>query len=177
MKGIKKELLDFLSQGEVVPQGLSHTTRLDVLLTFQKKTILTKFILYQFLGAFFTLSFCPQFGIGLVEGHGITHYFRLIGDWACALFCGSLFLSAGMILSFIGMKGEELWWVWRHYKARLIFSPALLWSMLMLANISFESPKESTSYHLSWFVAALLAQAFWFGLRNVYFKKQAAHRP
>jgi hypothetical protein len=172
MSESKKEFLQFLTQATAVPSALAKTTRLDVLLTFKKKSILTKFALYQFLGAFFTLSFCPQFGVGLVEGHGITHYFRMIGDWACAVFCGSLFLSAGMLLAYVGMKGEELWWVWRHYKMRLIFSPALLWSILMLANVSFESPKETASYHLSWFAAAILAQAFWFITRSLYVRKQ-----
>jgi hypothetical protein len=166
MKEIKKEFIEFVTRQENPPAALSLSTKRDIQLSFKKRSILSKFILYQLLGAFFTLTFCPQFGVGFIEGHGITHIFRVIGDWACAAFCGSLFLSAGMVISYIGMKGEELWWVWRHYKFSLVLLPAVMWSSLMLMNVSFETNKESITYHATWIISAILAQIFWLSLRS-----------
>lgn len=166
MDNKKSEFLEFISQSELPPQSLDLSTKKDILLSFHKREILSRFIFFQVIGALFTLSFCPQFGIGLVEGHGITHIFRMIGDWACAAFCGSLFLSAGMITCYLGMKGEELWWVWRRYKFTLCILPSVMWSTLMLLNISFEHKSETISYHLTWIVSALIAQSLWLSLRS-----------
>jgi hypothetical protein len=166
MKEIKKEFIEFITVQENPPAALSMSTKRDIQLSFKKRSILSKFIFYQLLGALFTLSFCPQFGIGFVDGHGISHFFRVIGDWACAAFCGSLFLSAGMVISYIGMKGEELWWVWRRYKFSLILLPALMWSSLMLMNVSFETSSETIAYHLTWIISAILAESFWLSLRS-----------
>jgi hypothetical protein len=113
------------------------------------------------------MSVCPQFGLGLVEGHGITHTFRMIGEWACAAFCGSLFLTSGLLAAFIGMEGEELWWIWRRYKISLIFLPSILWSGLMLTNMSLQLPGESFLYHLTWIVAAVFVEIVFFQIRSV----------
>jgi hypothetical protein len=166
MEDKKKEFIDFIATSETPPKSLSAITQKDIILSFQKQTILTKFLFFQILGALITLTFCPQFGVGFVEGHGITHFFKSIGDWACAAFCGSLFLSAGMIVCFLGMKGEELWWIWKRYKYSLFLLPSLMWSSFMLMNISFENPGETMAYHLTWIISAFIAQAFWLSLRS-----------
>lgn len=166
MKDDKNDFLEFITQSEIPPKSLSLSVKQDILLSFHKKAIIAKFIFFQILGAALTLSFCPQFGIGLVDGHSITHFFRLLGDWVCASFCGSLFLSSGMLVAYLGMKGDELWWVWRHYKYSLILFPPALWFILMLTNVSLNLESESVLYHLTWIVAALLSQAFWLTLRS-----------
>lgn len=163
----KKELLEFMAGGEVPPSQLSEMTRKDVLLSFQGRAILSKFIAFQVLGAIISLSFCPQFGVSFfVEGHGITHVFRMIGDWACALFCGALFLSIGPVLAFLSMKGEEVWWVWRHHKYSLVILPPAFWSILMVLNQGLNLPEENMSYHLTWLVAALFTQTILLKLRS-----------
>jgi hypothetical protein len=166
-----RDFLEFLTSRETAPVGLSRVVRKDIELSFRSYSIICKFLAFQFLGAFFSLSVCPQFGLGLAEGHGITHHFRIIGDWACAAFCGSLFLSSGMMVAFIGMKGEELWWVWRRYRLPLIFLPTLLWTGLMFTNISLKLPKESWSYHLIWIIVAMIAQSLFFILRSIPVKR------
>lgn len=166
MNDNKKEFLEFITQSEHPPVDLNQVTKKDIQLSFQKKSILSKFLIFQLIGACFTLAICPQFGIGFSEGHGIAHYFRMVGDWACAAFCGSLFLSSGMIVCFLGMKGEELWWVWRRYKYSLFVLPSSMWSLLMLLNISFENQSETIAYHLTWIISAFIAQAFWLNLRS-----------
>jgi hypothetical protein len=90
----------------------------------------------------------------------------MIGDWACASFCGSLFLSSGMLFAFMGMKAEELWWIWRRFKFSLIFLPALLWSCLMLTNLSLRLPSETPSYHVTWILMAILVQGLWLQVRS-----------
>lgn len=174
---MKKEFLEFLTSKEHTPERLKSLVKKDVLLSFHAKSIIAKFLGYQLLGALFSMSVCPQFGLGLVEGHGITHMVRMVGDWACAAFCGSLFLSSGLIVAFIGMKGEELWWIWNRYKFSLIFLPALLWSGLMLTNISLDLTSESTSYHMVWIVAAVLAQWALLKTRSNLFLKQVTLTP
>ena len=169
---MKKEFLEFLIQKDTPPAALKRAVQKDITLSFRGTSIVTKFIFFQLLGALFSLSVCPQFGLGLVEGHGITHMFRMMGDWVCAAFCGSFFLSVGMLVAYMGMKGEELWWVWRRYKFSLIFLPAVLWAGLMLMNFTTAFVSEAPSYHLVWLVTAILAQAIFFQIRSGLFLRK-----
>ncbi len=162
-----KDFLEFIINRETPPAVLKHAALKDITLSFRSQSIITKFLILNLIGALFSMSVCPQFGLGLVEGHGITHTFRMIGEWACAAFCGTLFLTSGLIVAFIGMKGEELWWIWRRYKISLIFLPTLLWSALMLTNVSLQLPGESMLYHLTWIVAAILAEIVLFQIRSL----------
>lgn len=168
---MKKEFLAFLIQKETPPKWLQEVARKDITLSFRSRSIITKFLLFQLIGALFSMSVCPQFGLGLVDGHGISHHFRMIGDWACAAFCGSLFLSSGVAAAFIGMKGEEIWWVWRRYKFPLIILPAAFWSFLMVFNFGLNLQTETTSYHLIWFGAAVMTMALWMQIRSLIYQK------
>lgn len=174
---MNKEFFEFLTNKENPPEVMKTLVKKDIVLSFHAKAIILKFLGFQLLGALFSMSVCPQFGLGLVEGHGITHMVRMIGDWACAAFCGSLFLSSGLMVAFIGMKGEELWWVWNRYKFPLILVPAILWSGLMFTNISLNLSGETVSYHLVWIVAAIMAQWMLLKFRSsVYFKDLVGSR-
>jgi hypothetical protein len=159
---MKKDLFTFLLSSEAPTEQLNLVVKKDIQLSFRKKEILLKFLGYQILGALFSLSFCPQFGIGMNTGHNISHYFMQFGMWACAAFCGSLFLSSAAIVAFVGMKGEELWWVWRRYKYQMIVLPAFLWAGLML----FSPGGESFSFHVWWIAAAMLTAGVLFTLRG-----------
>lgn len=161
-----KEFLEFLKADTEIPTNLKSFVRKEIGFEFRKRSILMRFLALQIIGALFSMSVCPQFGLGLVEGHGISHFFRMISDSACAAFCGSLFLSSGLILAFIGMPGEELHWVWRKYKMPLIFLPAIFWSLLMFFNLSFSLPKENYTYHVVWLSAAILAQYLLLKVKN-----------
>jgi hypothetical protein len=161
-----KDFLEFLLCKEVPPSYLKRATALDIKLSFRSKEIVIKFLFFQFLGALFSMSVCPQFGLGLVEGHGLAHFFRMSGDWSCAAFCGALFLSSGMMVALAGMKGEEVWWVWNRHKKALIFLPAFAWSILMILNISLVLPGESLGFHLTWIIAAIFVEALWFRIRS-----------
>lgn len=164
-----KEFLEFITNKETPPAILKRETEKDIRLSFRKKSILLKFLSFQLLGALFSMAVCPQFGLGLVEGHGITHIFRMIGDWACAAFCGAVFLSSGMMVAYMGMKGEELWWIWRRYKLSMIFLPAIMWMGLMLSNVTLDLPGETPAYHLIWVLVAVAFESLWFELRSKFY--------
>lgn len=159
---MKKDLFTFLVSNEVPAHDLNLIVKKDIQLSFRKKEIILKFIGYQILGALFSLSFCPQFGIGMNTGHNISHYFDQFGTWACASFCGSLFLSTGVIVAFLGMKGEELWWVWRRYKIQMVFLPACLWAGLMLVS----PDTQSVAFNLWWIAAAMVTAGVLLSLRS-----------
>lgn len=154
----KNDFLEFLTSHEAPPAPLKALTHKDILLCLNKKNIITKFIFFQLIGALITLTFCPQFGIGLPEGHGIAHYFRMLGDGACAAFCGSLFLMAGNLFAFFSMGSDQVFWIWKHYKIELILFPASLWALLMFFNVTLSLEAESMSYRLVWLVSAVLVQ-------------------
>ncbi len=163
---MKKDLLSFLISREAPADELGLVVKKDIQLSFRKNEIILKFIGYQILGALFSLSFCPQFGLGMNVGHNISHYFMRFGMWACAAFCGSLFLSTGVIVAFLGMKGEELWWAWRRYKYQAVMLPTLLWAGLML----FSPDKETLSFNLWWMTSAIVSAGVLLAIRSkIYF--------
>ncbi len=88
------------------PAPLREKVKKEITLSLSKRTIILKFLSFQALGALVTLTFCPQFGIGFIDGHGISHFFRMFGEWACAAFCGSLFLSSGTIFASFAMNQD-----------------------------------------------------------------------
>ncbi len=171
-----KEILEFLVGQEAPPAILKAQTKADILLSFRARGIVSKFIFFELLGALFSLAICPQFGLGLVEGHGIAHTFRALGEVACAAFCASLFLSSGLVVAFIGMTGEELWWIWRRFKYSLILMPALLWGLLMLTNVAAGLPRETASFSLIWICAGVMMQVLWLELRSKTFVRDLAAR-
>lgn len=163
-----KEFLEFLTTNQNTPKGLYDLTRKDVLLSFRGRVILRRFIAFQVLGALISLTFCPQFGMSFfVEGHGFTHHLRMIGDWACAAFCGSLFLSAGNILALFFMEWDEFLWAWNHKKWTLVILPAVFWGALMSFNLTLGLPSETLAYHLTWIFAAIVTQVIVFKTRSL----------
>ncbi len=171
-----RELLQFLTGSEAPPALVKAQAKADVLLSFRGTQIVFKFFLFELLGALFSMAVCPQFGLGLVEGHGLAHSFRAFGDGACAAFCASLFLSSGLVVAFIGMPGEELWWVWRRFKYTLVLLPPLLWGLFMLTNLAAGIPRETLTYNLSWVLAGVAAQVLWLELRSKSFVRDLAAR-
>jgi hypothetical protein len=155
-----KDFIEFIESDAEVSPELTRRVQEEIRLSFRKKEILKKFVGFYFLGAAISLCFCPQFGLGLVGGHGISHFFRQMGDWVCAAFCGSLLLSLGMASVFMNLKLDEINWVWVRYKVSLIFLPTLAWMILMLLNVTFQRPPEAVSYHFSWILFAVITQSF-----------------
>lgn len=170
-----KDYIDFLTKPKEASGELKFLVRQDIVLSFKKRQIISRFVFFQLLGGLFSLTVCPQFGLGLADGHGIAHYFRALGDGACAVFCAFVFLTSGALIAYLGMKGEELWWMWHRYKHVLFFFPAFLWGSFMLTNGALNLPAESLSYHLSWLLAASLINIIWLKLRSGVFVLRHAH--
>lgn len=159
---MKKDFFTFLVSRESPPLELGLAVKKDIHLSFRKTSILLRFFFFQILGALFSLTVCPQFGVGFVKGHGIAHYFLQFGDWACATFCGTLFLSSGVIVAMLGMKGEEIWWLWQRYWNRFFLLPAFLWAGFMLLG----QASETLVYHSFWMAAGILALSTLLFLRS-----------
>ena len=145
----------------MIDQRLFKETELDIRLSFRKTSILRRFLFLQMVGALFSLALCPQFGLGLIPGHGVTHVIRLVGEWACASFCGAIFLSVGSLLCLISMKPVELWWIWRRYKYSLIFLPPFLWGLLMLTNWQVRFSSEVPAFHGIWLLSGVATLLLW----------------
>lgn len=171
-----KEFLDFMVHKEEVPQALKMSVQKDMSLSLRGRSIMGRFIFLQIIGAIFSIAICPQFGIGFMEGHGVAHFFRSFGNLACASFCGALFLSSGLMLAIAGMKGEEVWWVWKHHKFSLFVLPAALWGALMVVNKSMGLPAETIGYNLTWIAVAVMFQMIWMQIRSgIYLKRAFQH--
>lgn len=166
----KNDLVEFLTSNEAPPAYLKSLTLKDITFTMNKYPILIKFVSLQLLGAAITLSFCPQFGIGLPEGHGITHALRMYGDGVCATFCGSLFLLAGSLLASFSMDEDQYFWIWRRFKYSLIILPALFWSALMFFNFTFKLNNEDFGYHVIWIISAILTQELSMFVKTRFYK-------
>lgn len=166
----RKEFLEFLTSHETPPAGFKELILKDIQFSLNRYNILTKFALIQLLGAALTLIFCPQFGIGLSEGHGITHILRMYGDWACAAFCGSLFLLSGTLLSTLIMNSDEIFWIWKRYKFPLIVLPTMLWVVLMFLNVTWKLEAETLQFNLIWIISAILAQEAFLFLKTSFYK-------
>ena len=70
--------------------------------------VFAKVALIHLVVGFLVLLICPQFGIGLFEGMGLTALFMHFGDLVCSIACGALFLGTTMFVSGLVLKPEEI---------------------------------------------------------------------
>ena len=55
-----------------------------------------------------TLSYCPQFGVGLTSGMGLMPFLMKFGESVCMLGCGALFLSFSLLAASLLLRTEEV---------------------------------------------------------------------
>lgn len=99
------------------------------------RSVIGKLTIVNMLAAVFTLSFCPQFGLGpwLAEGHGIMHFLMPYGDIVCAMFCGFVFFGFSALASRLVLKVDDLIIIRQHltlHACGIVF--AGLFAFLML---------------------------------------------
>ena len=71
--------------------------------------VFRKLLGVHFISAMVTLLFCPQFGVGpLGGGAGLMGFIMKYGYFACAFFCGAIFLGSSAVLSHLVLRREEL---------------------------------------------------------------------
>ena len=155
-----KDLLTFLKSRETPPSHLTDLILEDQKFRSQKSKLFTKFYMAQLLGALISILLCPQFGLGLLDNHGVAHVFRLIGVWACGAFCGAFLVFSGLMFANFTMKGRELWWVLKNSSHLSLFLPGFCWGVLMVINKGLNFPTENAIYHIFWIGSSFVVYYF-----------------
>lgn len=70
--------------------------------------VFAKLALIHLVVGFLVLLVCPQFGIGLFEGMGLTSLLMHFGEIVCSIACGALFLGTSMFVSSLLLRPEEI---------------------------------------------------------------------
>lgn len=70
--------------------------------------VFLKLALIQFVVSFFVLIICPQFNLGFFPHSPLGHLLMGLGDIACNLACGAIFLGTGSLFAIVFMTADEL---------------------------------------------------------------------
>lgn len=92
------------------PDGISHKLlgRVRQSLNPSPIKVFTKLAFVHLVVGGFTLLFCPQFGVGLLNGMGLMAIFMHFGPVVCMISCGAFLLSASMFAAAILLRPEEI---------------------------------------------------------------------
>ena len=159
----RKEFEKFMTTSQAQPprelsDKVTYLILQDLNPSFQQT--IPKFIAIQATAAVATLSICPQFGVGpLGGGNGIAHIFMSVGVWACALFCGLVFMGVGFLVSSLLMSSAELQLI---QKKSMWLVPALggtYVSTLMLISYSIQEQHIlfSSQFVAFWMIGAIMS--------------------
>ena len=107
------------------------------------------------------LLICPQFGLTLASGHGLLHWFSLMGPYPCMAACGALFLGSGAVVAGIVLRPEELRMLWPlrlfYFVSFGLLALALFWALgaeialgLGLAWLVGSVGGEGLAFELGW---------------------------
>src|SRR5690606_19466565 len=160
--GMNKEFLEFMQGEEEASESVRQMIQKEIqedLRSFKFYTF-TKFIFIQALSALMTLAICPQFGVGPIGGgHGIGHYFMQYGQWACASFCGVLFIGFSSACSFSLLKRGEKVLIFKHqlWLVRLIASVQMLFLMGIGSFFEFTPMFNSPEFNSIWWLSSVLS--------------------
>lgn len=144
-----KNLISFYRDKETPPETLSKSALSIARCEFHKGSIFAKAFSALFLGFLLSLIVCPQFGLGIPSGHGISHVFWLIGPWACALFCGVFLYFCGSLTVALVLNRYEHYWFMQRTMGIFAFLPGVLWIAFMMMP---ETDYISISYTVSWVI-------------------------
>lgn len=70
--------------------------------------VFIKLAMIQFVTSFFVMIICPQFNLGFFPHSPLGHLLMSLGDIACNLACGAIFLGTGTIAAVLFMTADEL---------------------------------------------------------------------
>lgn len=102
----EKDFKKFMNAHEAVPHSLDEkiNARVRSDLKLLPWNVFAKTLAIHWGAGALTLLVCPQFGWNpFSSSPHLPHVFMEYGMWACGLFCGSLFMTFGAILSIIFM--------------------------------------------------------------------------
>ncbi|MFL5784806.1 MAG: RNA polymerase sigma factor [Bacteriovoracaceae bacterium] len=149
---------------------LDFEVKKDIQLSFRANVIRGKFIGYLLLGSFFSLTFCHQFDIGIYKAVDIERYFEGLGAWGSGLLSGWVFVTSGALVTYLGLKGEEIWWIWGRYRLYSCLLPIVLWGMFFLVGES-----KAPEFHLFWIFGGMFAMAMFIGGRSRFWSEFQSH--
>lgn len=176
---MKKEFLEFLNSKETeapkeIFQKLQKTFEKDFL-PLKPLNLILKFLLLNFSAGVFTLTVCPQFGLGIFnQGHDVTHYFMSIGTWACALFCATFYFATAQTLALLILTNREIRWIAQ--KRFTVLPSIVIASFIALAMLGqrFSTNSHMTydiEFHVIWLLAGLIITQAMFNIITFKFKK------
>lgn len=113
--------------------------------------LLAKYLFFHFISVTLTLTFCPQFGIGLLEGHGISHFFMQFGKEICMVMCGSVCIGSSALLSAIFLRRHELRWMRSKF-----YTPILATSLVTLGVFAAIGGEIVFHQSLFWLAGGLI---------------------
>lgn len=136
---------------QIIINKVQAQSRIDWLM------VLTKVSLIYLMGGLVTLSFCPQFGLNPFKASiHATHLFLSYGQWACGLYCGAIFMSAGSLLSLILLNKKDACLI----NAQLLWKSLAFCSFFVLLLMILGPLKNDLSilsfsiFSLFWFLGA-----------------------
>ena len=158
---LKNDFLKFISGNKAPPQDISKNilNRVRKDLSVTSFGVFKKISLLHLIAGGVTLIFCPQFGIGPIGGGGgATSFVMTYGHLVCGLFCGSVFLGSGSLVTFFVLSCEELWVLDRNKMWQFPILVGSLLAVLMLVGkiLQTSPPMYSFGFITFWIIAALL---------------------
>lgn len=160
------EFKAFLATKETPPPPeLSHAVRSQIMNSLNPSSwsVLGKLTVIHIVSASVTLLVCPQFGFSpLGGGYGLLHFFMRWGVFACATFCGTLFLGTTALVSQLVMSPEERRVVLKSQLWQLpILGMVSMMMLMLLARLSAKELSETSVYFASvWLImGSILAVA------------------
>lgn len=147
------EFLAFLSaENREPPEPISSRVvkRVQSDLNPPQWIVFAKIALIHLVVGFLVLLICPQFGIGLFEGMGLTALFMHFGELICSVACGALFLGTSMFVSSLVLKPEEI----RAIRKREFVQLVLLSTLSIFAFISLGASVAAT-LGIAWVIGSV----------------------
>ncbi|MEI6093667.1 MAG: hypothetical protein WCQ47_08350, partial [bacterium] len=158
----KKEFLNFINtQENTPPSGLDNKVKMQIIgdLKDTPRAMLKRLSIIHVISALFTLSICPQFGIGPIGGgDGITSFVMPYGNFVCGLFCGAFFLGTTSLISIFALKTSELFALSRNsfWIFPVLSTASLILLMTLGSVLNGRGPDYSINFVLSWLVSGIL---------------------
>lgn len=106
-----------------------------------------------------TLLVCPQFGWNPFEtSPHLPHIFMQYGMWACGLFCGTIFMALGSLLTMALLPAHQRLYVERHgFRFALVIGSLSIALLMLLGRGSSGFDIYMTESFISfWLVGAVL---------------------
>ncbi len=150
----KNEFDKFLSSHEKPNPGGSSRESSEILQALNPNfsQLILKLTLVQLLAGLAILSFCPQLGLGFFPNSHFAHILMSFGEVVCNLFCGSLFVGAGMITSTLIFNHDEV----RVLKKYKLASTGIISTLSLVGFVLFGAKFELIIFG-SWFLGALVS--------------------